>query len=71
MCTIQLEFGLRVVIKKPQVPGNRIVAVVTLVFESVSVRIVLFVTVDTCVGSISKQLGGVAIFAFNVAVFAQ
>jgi hypothetical protein len=67
----QQEIGLRVVIEQPEIPGNRVVAVPTIVLKIAVVRVVISVAGNALAGSIRKDLCLVAVITLNIPVFTK
>jgi hypothetical protein len=71
MSTVDHEVRLRVVIKQPQVPGDRVMAGLAVVLKLAGMRIVLEMTADAlCLGS-GKHFGFVAGLAFEIVMLSQ
>lgn len=71
VCTIECEIGLGIVIKRPQVPGDRIVARPTVVLVYLVVRIVFQVTCNTVTICAGENLAVVTGFTLDILVFAE
>lgn len=68
---LEHEARLDVVIKEPEIPGDRVMARVTVVGENAIVVVVLNVAADTRLIRIDIDLGFMAIDAFNISVLAE
>lgn len=71
MRAVYRETGLRIVIKQPKVPRDRVVAGLTVVLEPARVRIVIKVAVNALGIRASKYFGLVAGFTLEIVVLAQ
>ena len=68
---VYFEAGLYIVIKQPQVPGDRVMAGLTVVRKFASVRIVIKVAADALGASFGKHLGFMAGLALEIAMLSQ
>ena len=69
--TIEHEFGLRVVIKEPEVPRNRVVAGFAIFVEHFAVRVVFDVAIVARGSGLCEDLAFVARVAFEVDVLTE
>ena len=69
--TVYFETGLCIVIKQPQVPGDRVMAGLAVVLEFACVRIVPKVAADALGAGFSKYLGFMAGLALEVVMLSQ
>lgn len=68
---IQEEFRLYVVIEQPQIPGDRVMAGVAIVFEATVVIVVFQMTGNAIFFSVDVNTGLVTVRAFDIAVLAE
>jgi len=69
--TVYGETGLGIVIEQPQVPGDRVMAGLTVALKFASVRIVIKVAVDALGAGFGKHLGFMAGLALDIAMLSQ
>ena len=70
MRAVEREVSLQVVIKSPDVPGNRVMAAVTSVFKIAFVRVVVLMAGDTVDRFVRIGLGGMTAVTFLLAMHA-
>ena len=68
---VQLKVGLCIVIKQPQVPGNRVVTGFAVALKNAVVIVVFPVAVNTGVAGIREELRFMAVVTLNVRVFTE
>jgi len=66
--SIYLEACLSIVIEQPQVPGNRVVAGLAVVFEHAIVRVIVTMTADAFAGGIRESPCLVAFVTLGIVV---
>lgn len=71
MCAIEFKARLHVMVKQPQVPGNRVVAGAALIIEYAVVRVVLKVAANAFRVRVCKYLTFMAGIAFEIVVLTQ
>ncbi len=69
--TAEFELGAVIVIELPKVPGNRVMAGLTVVLEYVFVRIVVEMAGDTLTVGAGEYLSFVTVLAFDVVMLAK
>ena len=71
MCTINQKTCLHVVIERPDIPGDRVVASVAALVEIVVVRVVFTMAGNTVAVFVAECLRRMAVFAFILVVQAE
>ena len=71
VCALQFEIGLHIVIKQPQVPGDRVVTGFAVALKNAIVIVVFQMAVDTGVTGIREELRFMAVLTLNVRVFTE
>ena len=71
MRAMQFEIRLRIVIKQPQVPSDRVMAHLTVVLENAMMGIVVVMATGTIAASVGELLCGMAVVALDFVMLAK
>lgn len=71
MCAPEFEVGLPVVIKDPEIPGDRVMTRLAVGLKNAVVVVIFSMTVDTLAAGICKSLCLVACIALDIRVFTK